>query len=63
MQKIQIYDLNTGEITLEENYALNRNSECFNRFAYLCYVSKKDERVELFINDVRVASYNFGGAL
>lgn len=63
MQKIQVVDLNTGEITLEEVYALNRNSEFFNRFVYLCYVATKDERVEMYINDIRVGSYNYGGAI
>lgn len=63
MQKLQVVDLNSGEIILEEPYASNRSSEMFERFGYLCFVSTIDQRVEIYINDIRVASYNFGGAL
>ena len=61
MQKIQVVDLNTGEIIHEETHReLDRLLE---RYAYQCYVATKDERVELYINDIRVSSYNYGGAL
>ena len=61
MPKIQIYDLNTGEITYEETH--QELDILLKRYAYQCYVATKDERVELFINDVIVGSYNYGGAL
>jgi hypothetical protein len=63
MFRIEIVDLNSGEILLTEHYALNRSNEMFARYGYLCYQSTKDERVEIYCNDTRIGSYNFGGAL
>ena len=63
MAKIQVMDVNTGEIILEEVYANNRWEEMLKRFSYLCFVSTKDKRIELYQNNTRVCAYNFGGNL